>query len=119
MEHHLLLDRIGSETILRRKKVSGRNLAKGCFQGEGCLNNGRRRIEEEDDDIEFDLDAYENEEGKENFNKEQLCARTEKQKRNRLFAPPQPKAPRRLPRAPLSSKRKKKKNQTNNASPKL
>ena len=109
VEHHLLTRpywfRNDSETKERQwekplQKAASKEKAVETTEEE-------EESEEEDDDIEFDPDAYENEEGKEQFHQRAAFVAAG-QKRNRLSIR-RAERPRRLQRAPLSSKRKKKK----------
>ena len=106
------------------RKTVGETFAKGCFQGEGCRNNEEEEeSEEEDDDIEFDPDAYENEEGKEKFHQRAafVAAGTGEAEAEPAFDPPPPRRATTTPAASavIIEEKEEEEPKTNNASPKL
>ena len=124
VEHHLLTRpywfRNDSETKERQWE---KPLQKAASKEKAVETTEEEESEEEDDDIEFDPDAYENEEGKEKFHQRAafVAAGTGEAEAEPAFDLPPP--PRRATTTPAASaviiEEKEEEPKTNNASPKL
>ena len=124
VEHHLLTRpywfRNDSETKERQWE---KPLQKAASKEKAVETTKEEESEEEDDDIEFDPDAYENEEGKEKFHQRAafVAAGTGEAEAEPAFAPPPPRRATTTPAASavIIEEKEEEEPKTNNASPKL
>jgi hypothetical protein len=124
VEHHLLTRpywfRNDSETKERQWE---KPLQKAASKEKAVETTEEEESEEEDDDIEFDPDAYENEEGKEKFHQRAafVAAGTGEAEAEPAFAPPPPRRATTTPAASavIIEEKEEEEPKTNNASPKL
>ena len=97
--------------------------AKAASKEKAVETTEEEESEEEDDDIEFDPDAYENEEGKEKFHQRAafVAAGTGEAEAEPAFAPPPPRRATTTPAASavIIEEKEEEEPKTNNASPKL